>query len=87
MTPKTQYWNMDKSSEEILPQCKGLHNSRKLRKVVAIPKTGKLILSKKPLSLKTRGSEKYLTQKETPPKLFSLTNQLHSICSWYHHEQ
>ena len=32
--------------EGIFPQGKGLHNSQKLRKVVAIYKTDKLILSK-----------------------------------------
>ena len=31
-----QYRNMDKRYEEILSQGKGIHNSRKLRKVVAI---------------------------------------------------
>ena len=31
-----QYWNMDKSCEGILPQGKGLHISRKVRKIVAI---------------------------------------------------
>ena len=38
---------MAKGCEGILPQGESLHNSRKLRKVVAIYKTGKLILSKK----------------------------------------
>ena len=33
---QTQYRNMGKSCEGILPQGKGLHNSRKLRKAVAI---------------------------------------------------
>ena len=33
---KTQYQNMDKASEEIPRQGKELHNSRKLRKVIAI---------------------------------------------------
>ena len=46
---QTQYRNMDKGCKEVLPQGKGLHNSRKLRKAVAIYKTGKLILSKKSL--------------------------------------
>ena len=49
---------MDKGCEGILLQGKGLHNSQKLRKVVAIYITDKLILSKNYLSLKTRGSEK-----------------------------
>ena len=40
---------MDKGCEGILVQGKGLDNSRKLRKVVAIYKTDKLILSKKSL--------------------------------------
>ena len=46
---QTQYRNMDKSCEGILPKGKGLHNSRKLRKAVAIYKTGKLMLSSKSL--------------------------------------
>ena len=46
---QTQYWNMSKGYEGILRLGKGLHNSRKLRKVVAIYKTDKLILSKKAL--------------------------------------
>ena len=33
---QTQYQNMDKKCEGILPQGKSLHNSRKLRKAVAI---------------------------------------------------
>ena len=33
---QTQYWNMDKNCEGILPQGKDLPNSRKLRKAVAI---------------------------------------------------
>ena len=49
---------MDKDCERILSQGKDLHNSRKLRKIVAIYKTEKLIPPKKSLSLKTRGSEK-----------------------------
>ena len=38
---------MGKGCEWILLQGKGLHNSRKLRKVVAIYKTDKLIFSEK----------------------------------------
>ena len=38
---------MDQDCEGIFPQGKGLHNSRKLRKVVAIYKSDKLILYKK----------------------------------------
>ena len=53
---------MDKGCEGTLPQGKGLRNSRKLRKAVAICKTAKLILSnkslKKVLEKKDRGSEK-----------------------------
>ena len=40
---------MGQGCEGILPQGKGLHNSRKLRKLVAIYKTYKLILSKNSL--------------------------------------
>ena len=52
-----QYRNMGKGCERILPQDKFLLNSQKLRKVVLICKTDRLI-SIKYLSLKTRGSEK-----------------------------
>ena len=78
---------MNEGCEGILPQGKGPHNSRNLRKLVAIYKTGKLILSKKSLSLKTRGSEKYLAQKVAAPNLFSLSNQLHILCFWYHFKE
>ena len=44
---ETQYRNMDKGYEGILPQGDSLQNSGKLRKVVAIYKTVKLIISKK----------------------------------------
>ena len=44
-----QYRDMGKGCEGIYPRGKGLHNSPKLRKVVAIYKTDKLILSKKSL--------------------------------------
>ena len=47
LTAKTQYRNIGKGCERTLPQGKGLHNSRKLRKVVAIYQTEKWILSKK----------------------------------------
>ena len=87
LTAQTQYRNMNEGCEGILPQGKGPHNSRNLRKLVAIYKTGKLILSKKSLSLKTRGSEKYLAQKVAAPNLFSLSNQLHILCFWYHFEE
>ena len=36
---QTQYQNMGKGCEGVFPQGKGLHNSRKLGKVVAIFKT------------------------------------------------
>ena len=50
---------MDKEcSEEISWQDKNLRNSRKLRNLEAIYKTNKPVLSKKYMSLKTRGSEK-----------------------------
>ena len=44
---QTQYQNMGKGCEGILPQGKGLQNLRKLRKEVVIYKTDKLILSNK----------------------------------------
>ena len=46
---QTQYRNMGKGYGRIIPQGKGLHNSRKLRKAVEICKTPKLILSNKSL--------------------------------------
>ena len=57
---QTQYRNMDKDCEGILPQGKGLHISRKLRKAVAIKLANQFF----PLSLsrkyqkKDRDSEK-----------------------------
>ena len=49
---------MAKGCEEILPQGKGLHNSRKLRKLVAIYKTDKLILFQKVSEKSTKKKEK-----------------------------
>ena len=46
---ETEYQNVSKGCEGILPQGKYLHYSRKLWKVVVIYKTGKLILFKKSL--------------------------------------
>ena len=46
---QTQYQNMGKGCEGILPQGKGLQNLRKLRKEVVIYKTDKLILPNKSL--------------------------------------
>ena len=42
----SQYRNIGKGCEGILPQSNDLHNSRKLRKVSAIYKVDKLMLSK-----------------------------------------
>ena len=47
---------MEKVCAEIPRQGKDLCNSRKLRKAVAIYKTNKLVLSKKYMFLKTRGT-------------------------------
>ena len=44
---QTQYQNRDQVCEEILRQGKNLRTSHKLRKVVAIYKTNKLVLFKK----------------------------------------
>ena len=70
---------MDKGCEGFPPQGTSLHSSRKLRKVIAIYKTDKLILSKESLSLKNRGSEKVPYSKSGCSKLilFYLTNLLH----------
>ena len=46
---ETQYWSMGKGCEGTLPEGESFHNSRKLRKVAAIYKTDKQILSKKSL--------------------------------------
>ena len=51
-----QYFNMDKSCEEIAEEGKNIHKSQNLRRVGAIYKTNKLVLSKKYISLKTRTS-------------------------------
>ena len=68
---QTRYQNMDQGCEGILPQGKGLHNSRKLRKAVAICKTAKLILPNKCLKKvpekRWRLGKRYLTQKVAAP--------------------
>ena len=62
MTPNcpNEISNIDKGCQEIPLQGDELCNSRKLRKVVLIYKTNKLVLSKKYMSLKIRGLEKVL---------------------------
>ena len=69
---QTQYRNLDKGCEGILPHGKGLQNSRKLRIKIVVYKTGKLE--------KKRLRKRYLIQKVFAPNLFSLTNQLHILC-------
>ena len=64
------------TSEKIMAE-----SFRKVR-AFAIYKTDKLIISKKSLPLKNRGSEKKYLQ-----TLFSLTNQLDILCFWYDFEQ
>ena len=69
---QTQYRSMGKGCEGILPQGKGLHNSRKLRKVVAVYKTDKLTLfikSLKKVPEQDRGSEKLPYSKTSCSKL------------------
>ena len=67
---QTQYRNMGKGCEGILPQSKGLHNSRKLRKVVTIYKIDKLIFSKKSLKkVEDRVLEKVPCSKSSCSKL------------------
>ena len=73
---QTQYQNTGKGCKRILSQGKSHHNSWKLRKVVAIDKTGKLIPSKKFLSLKTRGSEKLSYSKSSCSKLISFNQPI-----------
>ena len=58
---QAQYQNWDKGCEEITRQGKDLCNTQKWRKVVAIWKSNKLVLSKKCISLKTRDSENRVT--------------------------
>ena len=65
---------MGKGYEKIPRQGKDLRNSQKLRKVVAIYKTSKLVLSRKCISLKTRGSVKAPYCKEAVSDLFSVIN-------------
>ena len=64
--------------EEIPRQGKDLRNSRKLRKVVAIYKLNKLVLSKKYMSLKSRGSKEASQSKSSYSLLiassYSVTN-------------
>ena len=66
---------MDKGCQEIPVQGKEFRNSRKLKKVVAIYKRNKLVLSKKHMSLKTRGSEKVSYSKNSCSRLI-FCNQL-----------
>ena len=86
---QTQYRNIGKGCEGILPQGKGPRSSRKLGKVVVIYKTDKFILSKKSLKSTRKRIEarkKYLNQKVAALNLFSSTNQVHILCFWYHFE-
>ena len=69
---QTQYRNLGKGCEGILPYGKGLQNSRKLRIKIVVYKTGKLE--------KKRLRKRYLIQKVFAPNLFSFTNQLHILC-------
>ena len=61
---------MGKGFEKIPRQGKEFRNSRKLRKVLPIYKTNKLVLSQKYMSVKPRGSV---------PDLFSVTNKLNTL--------
>ena len=86
---QTQYRNMNKGCEGILPQGKSLGDSRKLRKIVTIYKTGKLILSKKSLKKyqkKDRGSEKLTYSKSSCSKLIfinqSITYSMFMVSLW-----
>ena len=70
---------MNKGCEGILPQGKSLGDSRKLRKIVTIYKTGKLILSKKSLKKyqkKDRGSEKLTYSKSSCSKLIFINQSI-----------
>ena len=49
------------------------YSTSKLRKLVAIYRTSKLVISKKNISLTTRGSEKEPYSKVFIPDLFSVT--------------
>ena len=60
---------MDKGCEEIPRQIKNLQNSWKLRKIVLMYKTNEVVLSKKYISLKTRGSEKVPYSKSSSSRL------------------
>ena len=44
-------------------------------------------VSEKSTKKKIKARKKYLTQKVAATNLFSLTNQLHILCFWYHFEQ
>ena len=59
-------YNLVTLRSKLIPR---FRNSQKLRKAVAIYETDELILSKKSLSLKTRGSEKVPLLKSTCYKL------------------
>ena len=70
-----QYRNNDKCCEETLQQDKDIRKSQNLRRVGAIYKTNKLVLSKKYISLKTKTSEKVLYSKSSWSRLIFF-NQL-----------
>ena len=67
--------NMDEDHQEIPLQSKEFYNSGKLTKVVAIYKINKSVLSKKQMSLKTRGLAKVPYSKSSCSRLI-FCNQL-----------
>ena len=81
---QTQYRSMCKGCEGILPQGKVKKGSSDLQKrqFNSFQK-----VSEKSTRKRIEARKKYLTQKVAVPNLFSLSNQLHILCLWYHFEQ
>ena len=78
---QTQYRNMDKNCDRILPQGKDLHNSRKLRKAVAIKLANQLFLVSlwKSTGKKIETRKKILYSKSSCSKLIFFDQPTYSM--------
>ena len=81
---QTQYQNMGKGCEGILPEGKVKKDTSDLQKN---PTNSFKKIPGKITTKRIEARKKYLTQKAAVPNLFSLTNQLLILCFWYHFEQ
>ena len=88
---QTQYRNIGKGCEGILPQSKGLNLFTKVKKGTSDLQNRQTNFFQKVSEKSTRkrieARTKYLTQKVAATNVFPLTNQLHILCLWYHFEQ